>query len=118
LLQALQRARAGRLKVLAGAGRARDPLLPEVPTIAEAGLPGFDVASWLGVMAPARTPPAVIEQLNAAIVKTMGDPAVATKLGELGMRAVTSTPGEFREFLARERAMWDAVVKAAGVVAD
>ena len=114
----LQLVRAGRLKVLAVAGSARDPLLPEVPTIAEAGLPGFDVASWLGVMAPARTPPALVEQLNAAIVKTMGDPAVATKLGELGMRAVTSTPGEFREFLARERAKWDAVVKAAGVVAD
>lgn len=109
---------AGRLRALGMTTPQRLPLLPEVPTIAEAGLPGFDVASWLGVMAPARTPPAVIEQLNAAIVKTMGDPAVATKLGELGMRAVTSTPGEFREFLARERAKWDAVVKAAGVVAD
>jgi tripartite-type tricarboxylate transporter receptor subunit TctC len=114
----LQLARAGRLKVLAVAGSARDPLLPEVPTLVESGLAGVEVASWLGVMAPARTPAAVIDQLNAAIVKTMGDPAVATRLAELGMRAITSSPAEFREFLARERPKWDAVVKAAGVVAD
>lgn len=114
----LQLARAARIKVLAVAGASRDPLLPDVPTIAESGLPGVEVSSWLGVMAPARTPSAVVDQINAAIVKTMADPAVASRLAELGMRAGTSSPAEFREFLARERPKWDAVIKATGVVAE
>jgi len=114
----LQQVRAGKLRVLAVAGSTRDPQMPDMPTLAEAGLSGAEVASWLGVMAPARTPTAIIDQLNDAIVKTMGDPAVAARLAELGMRAVTSSPSEFRDFLARERTQWDAIVKAAGVVAD
>lgn len=114
----LQHARAGKLRVLAVAGSARDPQLPDVPTFAEAGLAGAEVSSWLGVMAPSRTPAAIIDQLNDAIVKTMSDPAVAAKLAELGMRAVTSSPSEFRDFLSRERIQWDAIIKAAGVVAD
>lgn len=114
----LQHVRAGKLRVLAVAGPTRDPQLPDVPTLAEAGVAQAEVTSWLGVMAPARLPAALIDQLNDAIVKTMSEPAMATRLAELGMRAVTSTPGEFREFLVRERAQWDTVVKASGVVVD
>jgi tripartite-type tricarboxylate transporter receptor subunit TctC len=114
----LQHVKAGRLRVLAVAGQARDPQLPDVPTLAEAGLNQVEVSSWLGVMAPARVPAALIDLLNATIVKTMSEPMVASRLAEMGMRAVTSTPAEFREFLVRERAQWDAVVKTSGVTVD
>jgi tripartite-type tricarboxylate transporter receptor subunit TctC len=110
----LQFVRSGRLKALAVTGPQRDAKFPEVPTIAELGIAGYDVVVWLGVMVPARTPPEVIARLNQAILKSLSDQDVLGKLDEFGLSAFGSSPDEFRKFLAVERAKWAAVVKASG----
>lgn len=114
----LQQFRAGRVRILAVAGQARDPLLPEVPTLAESGVAGFDIGSWLGVMAPARAPAPVIAQLNDAIVKALQSAEVISRLKDLGMRPIASTPADFRAFLQRERVKWESVVRASGVTVE
>lgn len=114
----LQQIRAGRLRILAVAGASRDPLLPEVPTIAESGVSNAEISSWLGVMAPASTPEAVLGRLNAAVNQALQAPDLVTRLSEAGMRPAGSSIAEFRSFLASERSKWDGVVKAAGVTID
>ena len=115
---ALQQFRAGRLRILAVAGPARDALLPDVPTIAESGIPNFDIGSWLGIMAPAKTPAPIVSQLNDAIIKSLQSADVQTRLKELGMRSIASTPAEFRTFLQRERARWESAIRTSGVVVE
>jgi tripartite-type tricarboxylate transporter receptor subunit TctC len=114
----LQFVRSGRLKVLAVTGARRDAKFPEVPTIAESGIAGYDVVVWLGVMAPARTPPAIITRLNQAILKALGDQDIVARLDEFGLSAFGSSPDEFRSFLAVERAKWAAVVKTSGAAGN
>jgi tripartite-type tricarboxylate transporter receptor subunit TctC len=114
----IQFVRSGRLRALAVTGATRDSKFPEVPTIAESGVPGYDVVVWLGVMAPARTPPEVIDRLNQAIVKSLREADVTAKLDEFGLKVLASTPGEFRTFLAAERAKWAPIVKASGAVIE
>ncbi len=110
--------RAGRLRALAVASDKRIPLLPDVPTVAEAGLPGYEAAVWWGLAAPARTPPEIVRQLNAETNRALADPATAKKLSELGVVITPGTPEQFGDFIKSQTELWSAVVKAAGIRPD
>jgi len=89
--------------------------IPDVPTIAEAGVPGFESGSWQGVIAPAGTPPDVVSRLNAEIVRIVGTPEMRENLGRQGAEVRTTTPDEFGAFIRTEKARWAKVVKDANV---
>jgi len=110
--------RAGRLHVLAMAGVRRTSLLPGVPTIAEAGLPGFALDNWGGMLAPAGTPRTIIDRLNAEIVTALRAPATRDKLVSQGIEVTPSTPGEFQKTLKSHMAKWARVIKAARIQLD
>jgi tripartite-type tricarboxylate transporter receptor subunit TctC len=114
----LQHVKAGKLKILAATGSRRLSLLPEVPTIAESGLPGYDAPNWYGIFAPAGTPPAVVAKLNAEINKAMASPEFIDHMRLEGADAVGGTPAQFRTFVQGEIDRWAPVVKSAGVKAD
>ncbi|MBT9527892.1 MAG: tripartite tricarboxylate transporter substrate binding protein [Rhizobacter sp.] len=111
----LSQVQAGVVKVLAVSSDKRNPALPAVPTAIEAGVPGYNVASWNALAAPAGTPPAVIELLNRAAREAVASPAVQDKLGKLGMRVVSSSPAELERLLAGEIDRWGAVIRAAKI---
>ena len=96
----------------------RSPALPEVPTIAEAGLPGFDVSSWAGLMAPAGTPRAVVQKLNAATVKALANPDMRARLAGEGAEPVGNTPEQFAAFVKVELTKWALAIKQAGAQID
>ena len=108
----------GRFKAIAVTGARRSHLLPGVPTLAESGLAGFDVASWNGIAVPAGTPQPIIARLHAEVVKALKDPAVSKKLIEQGAELVGSTPAEYGAFILAKTAKWAAVVKEAGAQLD
>lgn len=112
---ALPQARAGRVRALAVTSAQRSAAAPEVPTMAEAGVTGCEISEWNALMAPAGTPPAVIERLNAEMVKIMRMPDIKEKFADLGAEAIGSTPQELAAFLAAEMAKWAEVVKAANI---
>jgi tripartite-type tricarboxylate transporter receptor subunit TctC len=105
-------AKAGRLKTLAVTGGKRTPLAPEIPTIAEAGLPGYEVTGWYGMAAPAKTPKAIIERLNVTMNRAL--PEVRERYANLGMDLAGGTPAEFGAHLKSERDRWANVVKVSG----
>ena len=109
---------AGKLRVLGTPSGKRSPAIPEVPTIAESGLPGFDVAPWFGIMVPAATPPAVVAKLNAEIAKVMRQPEVRKQLADQGAEAVATTPEQFGSFIDSEISRWAVVVKESGAKAE
>ncbi|MBX3634866.1 MAG: tripartite tricarboxylate transporter substrate binding protein [Rubrivivax sp.] len=111
----LPQVQAGAVRALAVTGAQRNPALPEVPTVQQAGVAGYDVASWNALAAPAGTPPAVIELLNRAARDAIASPAVQERLGRLGMRLAASSPAELQALLAGEIARWGAVIRAAGI---
>lgn len=111
----LPQVQAGVVKVLAVSSDKRNPALPAVPTAIEAGVPGYNVASWNALAAPAGTPPAVIELLNRAAREAVASPAVQDKLGKLGMRVASSSPAELERLLAGEIDRWGAVIRAAKI---
>lgn len=111
----LSQVQAGVVKVLAVSSDKRNPALPVVPTAIEAGVPGYNVASWNALAAPAGTPPAVIELLNRAAREAVASPAVQDKLGKLGMRVASSSPAELERLLASEIDRWGAVIRAARI---
>jgi len=103
----------GRLKALAVTTRARLPQLPDVPTVAEAVSPGFDVSAWYGIVAPARTPPQVIDTLNAAINKALADKSVREPLEAQGLLvAKPAKSSDFNEMIGRERGIWGPLITA------
>ena len=110
--------RAGKLRGLAVTSAKRSAAFPELPTVSEAGLPGFEVVAWAGVIAPAKTPRAVVDRLNAEINKALASPAVGGRLVELGYEVVGGTPGRFAEHVRKEGVKWADVVKRAGVRID
>jgi tripartite-type tricarboxylate transporter receptor subunit TctC len=118
MTSAMPHVRSGRLKGLATTGAVRSPAAQDLPTVAEAGVPGFEVVGWNGVMAPAGTPPDVIAKLNAAIKQALATPAVSERLTGLGANVVWSTPADFGAFVKAEVAKWDKVVKASGAKID
>jgi tripartite-type tricarboxylate transporter receptor subunit TctC len=105
-------ARAGRLRLLAVTSIKRSSLAPEVPTIAESGLPGFDVRAWFSVMAPSQTPREIVRKLNAEINKGLTDPAVHAKLAADGVEVVGGTPEQTDAFIRAEMARWPKIIKA------
>jgi tripartite-type tricarboxylate transporter receptor subunit TctC len=108
----------GKLRLLAMAGNRRTPLLPDVPTIAEAALPGFALDNWSGLLVPAGTPRAIIDLLNAQIVKALRDPEVRDRLIPQGIEVIPSTPDEFQEVLKTHMAKWAKVIRAANIKLD
>jgi len=115
---ALPHISAGRLRVLAIGSPRRSPTLPDVPTVAESGLPGFDIAAMNGILAPARTPPAIIARLNAEIVKMVKDPATREHAASQGAELVANTPQEFAVYIKEQIVRFAQVVKATGMRAD
>jgi tripartite-type tricarboxylate transporter receptor subunit TctC len=110
--------RAGRLRALALVAPQRSSALPDVPTVAEAGLRDFEVTTWYGVLAPAGTPKNVVTRLNTELVKIMHSPELKEKLAATGTEPLTSTPEEFAAYIQREIAKWGDVIRKAGVKAD
>ena len=110
--------KSGKLRALAVATAKRSSALPDVPTIAEAALPGFEVTTWFGALAPARTPPELVAKLNAEIVKILGMPDVRKRLLDAGAEPVGSTPGEMAAQIKRETEEFGKIVRRAKIVAD
>ena len=118
LVSAIPHVRQNRLRALGMTSTQRSAALPEVPTISESGLRGYDVSVWMGIVAPAGTPPAVIAQLNRQIAAILKTAEVREKLGAQGLEAVTDTPAEFTAYVAAEVPKWAKVIRQAGIVAD
>ena len=111
-------AKAGRLRALAVTGAQRNPTVPDVPTMAESGLPGFEVTNWIGVFAPAGTPPEIVLRLNGEIMRIMRLPEVQSRLANEGAKFTPNTPDEFAAFVKAEIAKWGTLIRAAGIRAD
>jgi tripartite-type tricarboxylate transporter receptor subunit TctC len=111
----LPQIQAGSLRAIAIAGKVRDPQLPNVPTVVEAGYPRMSSPFWLGVVAPAGTPPDIVNKLNAAFRESMNDPATKKRLDTLGADIKIGTPDDFKKLLAEELALWSSVVKDANI---
>jgi len=110
--------KAGKLRPIAIAGATRDPELPDVPTVVEAGYPKLQAPFWLGVVAPAGTPPAIVNKLNAAFHAALNDPKTVKSLHELDTYVKIGTPDDFRKMLASELTLWAGVVQAAHIQAE
>ena len=108
----------GRVRALAVTTLRRTKILPDIPTMDEAGLQGFDASTWHGLVAPAGTPPQVIAALHDAAVKALHDPGVEASLGKLGVDIVGDTPQEFQAYINSEIPKWTAIVKASGATLD
>ena len=118
LASSLSQVRAGRVKALAVTTAKRSALAPELPTIAESGLPGFDITTWFGVFAPAGTPHAVLEVLHSEFTRALAAPDVREKMLALGAEPVGSRPEEFAEYIRTETAKYARLVKSSGAKAD
>ena len=114
----LAQVKAGKLRALGVAIPRRSPHLPDVPTIAEQGYPGFESVGWIGLAAPAKTPPEILGRLNAELQKMLADPAVRKRMDELAFTPVGGTREEFAAFIRAEIAKWSQVAKASGAKAD
>jgi tripartite-type tricarboxylate transporter receptor subunit TctC len=110
--------RSGAIRAIAVTTLKRTAALPDVPTIAESGFPGFDATTWHGIVAPAGTPKEVVATLNRAAVAALNDPEVRTALTDLGVDVVADTPEEFRAYIKSEIPKWAAIVKASGAKVD
>ncbi|OGB13063.1 MAG: methylitaconate delta2-delta3-isomerase [Burkholderiales bacterium RIFCSPLOWO2_12_67_14] len=110
--------RSGRLKALAVAGPTRLPALPDVPTLQEAGVSGVEMTQWYALFAPAKTPPAVVRQLNTALNGVLKDPEIVARMGADGAQVQTSTPGQLHDLLMAEGERWQGVVRQAGLRPD
>jgi tripartite-type tricarboxylate transporter receptor subunit TctC len=111
----LSYARSGQVRVLATTGAKRDAAAPDVPTIAEAGVPGYGAAGWFSVVAPAGTPRPIIDKLNAVLTAFINRPETQDKMNTLAITPLTSTPDELAQFIPAEIKKWAQVVKDAGI---
>ena len=114
----LENMRSGQIRGLAVTGHKREPAAPELPTVAEAGLPGFEVSSWHGLFVPAKTASQIVAKINADAVAALADPMVKGKLEQLGYMAVGSAPEGLATLLKSEIDKWGAVIKDAGLRID
>ncbi|MCX7211506.1 MAG: tripartite tricarboxylate transporter substrate binding protein [Burkholderiales bacterium] len=103
--------KSGVLVPLAVTTTTRDPVLPNVPTVSEQGLPGFEATAWWGILAPAKTPPAIVARMNAEVTKLLRDPQMREKMANQGMNIVASTPEAFGKFIDEQSTKWAKVVK-------
>jgi tripartite-type tricarboxylate transporter receptor subunit TctC len=114
-ISALNHVNSGTLIALAVTSKDRSPVAPAVPTLSESGYPGFDAVGWHGILAPARTPPAIVARLNAEIVKALKDPETRALLESQAMQIVGSSPEAFASFIKRDIAVWKQVADQAGI---
>jgi tripartite-type tricarboxylate transporter receptor subunit TctC len=110
--------RAGKLRALATSGKVRSTVLPEVPTASEAGVPGYEAVIWLGIMAPAGTPKAIVDKLNSEIRKAVDSPDLRKAWAEQGAVPMTMTPDEFTKFMREDIEKWARIVKISGAKPD
>ena len=110
--------KSGKLRALAVTGSKRSPLFPQLPTIAEGGVAGFEITQWYGFFAPAKTPKDIVDKLNKEIVAIMKDPDVAKKFAEQGADIVTGSPDDFGKLVQSELAKWSKFIKEAKITAD
>jgi tripartite-type tricarboxylate transporter receptor subunit TctC len=115
ILQSLPLIKAGRLRAIGVTTPERTPIAPEIPSIAESGLKGFDMTNWYGLMVPAATPREAVGRLNAEVTRILRLPELREELAKGGMTMVASTPEQFREFLERETAKFARIIDAAGI---
>lgn len=113
-----EQVKAGKVKALATTGRQRSGVLPEVPTVHEAGVPNYEATIWLGLMAPKGTPKAVVDRLNEAVSKVAGDPAVQQQWSRQGATAMTMAPAAFDRYIQDDVAKWAGVIKSANIKAE
>jgi tripartite-type tricarboxylate transporter receptor subunit TctC len=114
-VSALSQVRAGTLTALAVTSKERSPVAPDLPTIAESGYPGFDAIAWHGILAPARTPPAIVERLNAEILKALKDPETAKLIEQQAIQIVGNSPQAFADFIKQDIVLWKGVAHEAQV---
>jgi tripartite-type tricarboxylate transporter receptor subunit TctC len=105
----------GRVKALGTSGKVRSPALPDVPTIAEAGVPGYDASIWIGLMAPAGTPKAIVDRLNAEINKILGRSDIQESWQRQGANTMVMKPDEFGRFIEAEIERWAKLIRANGI---
>ncbi|MEO8630222.1 MAG: tripartite tricarboxylate transporter substrate binding protein [Betaproteobacteria bacterium] len=110
--------RAGKIRALAVIGPKRSPALPDVPTLAESGLTDYNVTSWFGILAPAKTPPPVLRKLEAAVAKALQDPSLRDQLARDGVELRPNSPAQFATFLQSEIVRWTALVRQSGAHID
>ena len=115
---AVPHVKSGKLKALAITAPKRSPLMPNVPTVAESGFPGYELSGWIGLLAPAGTPKDIVEKLQQAVAKILKEPDVLAKLESVMAEPVASTPAEFATFLQSEISMWGKVIKQSGAKAE
>jgi tripartite-type tricarboxylate transporter receptor subunit TctC len=118
LIQALPHIRSGKLRVLGVGGSKRSPILADVPTIAEAGVPGYEANNWWGIAAPAGTPPAIVERLHKELSGILNGAEIQKRFLDEGAEVVHMSPAEFGTFIAAETVKWARVVKEAGIKAE
>jgi|KBSMisStandDraft_5_1062788.scaffolds.fasta_scaffold33801_3 tripartite-type tricarboxylate transporter receptor subunit TctC len=113
-----QHIKSGRLRALAVADRRRSTVVPDIPTMTEAGFPGVETGTWYGILAPARTPPAIVTSLQRTIARTVQMPDLKSRIVNQGVDIVASSPDDFHKFIIAEIAKWSRVVQKAGVRVD
>ena len=118
LANAMAQVKGGTVRPIAVTTAQRSKLAPDLPTMAEAGMPGFDISTWFGLLAPAGTPPEVIAKWNADVVKVLNSPEVREKMLAQGAEPSPTTPAEFAAFIAKERDKYAKIVKASGAKVD
>jgi tripartite-type tricarboxylate transporter receptor subunit TctC len=114
----LQFIQAGRLRAIATTGSKRLEALPQLPTVAETGFSGFEAINWYAFTAPQRTPPDVVQKLNAAIVATLTDPGIVAQLRKLGLDPTPTSPEDTLRFMRSESDKWGALVRKVGIKAE
>ena len=115
---ALPHIQAGKLRALATTGLTRSPTLPDVPTIAESGYPGFEAVNWYAFVAPGKLPPELCDRWNRELVKVLGAPDVRAQLLEHGLEPKPGTREELAAFIRKESETWGKVIREAGITAD
>ena len=113
-----EQAKAGKVRALATSGKTRSAVTPNLPTVSEAGVPGYEAVIWLGVMAPKGTPPAVVSKLNAEIAKVVNRPATREEWAKQGASAMAMSADDFSKYVADDIAKWEKVIKVSGAKPD
>jgi tripartite-type tricarboxylate transporter receptor subunit TctC len=118
LVQTTPHIRSGKLRALGTGGSARNPVLPDVPTIAEAGVPGYEAVNWWGIVAPAGTPAAIVDKLHTEITAVQNSDEVKKYFASEGAQTVQMSSAEFATFIDKEMKKWERVVKEGGIKAE
>ena len=114
----IQQAKAGKLRIIAAATDKRIAALPSLPTVAESGLPGYQVENWIGLAAPAATPKNIMSRMNTELAKVLAQPETREKLAAQGIETLTATPEQMAEMIRNDLKRWGKVIREAGIKAD